>query len=150
MGANQISQGFTLLELMIVVAIIGTLASIAVPAYQAYIAKSQLAEAFELVGTVKALISDYYGQTSSWPANGTAGIPSATSISGRYVQRVSVSNVNGEVTVTMRASGVSSPLLGQSLTFTPSVASASVLIIQWACTTPIKQTYVPIAACQGS
>jgi type IV pilus assembly protein PilA len=147
---SSTARGFTLIELMIVVAIVGLLAAIAIPAYQAHIAKSQLAEAFELVSSVKGSIADYYGQTSAWPSNGTAGIPAATSISGHYVRSVTVSNADGSITVTLQSTGVSDGLKGKDLIFTPGVTTGSIVVIHWTCTTSIRQAYVPPAACLGT
>jgi type IV pilus assembly protein PilA len=148
------SRGFSLLELMIAMAIVGVLAAMAIPAYQAYMSKSQVAEAFELVTSVKSLTADYYGQTSTWPANGIAGIPSPTSIAGTYVEKVTVSSANGDIIVTMRNSGISKALQGQTLTFRPNVPPppllASIVVIYWECTSAIKQAYLPISACKGS
>jgi len=94
-------KGFTLIELMIVVAIIGILAAIAIPAYQDYTIRSQVSEGLTLASDIKAGIAEYSAQTGEWPADLLeAGIGSGndTDKSGRYVQEVGV--VDGTITVT--------------------------------------------------
>lgn len=144
------NRGFTLVELIIVVAVIGILASIAIPAYSMFVAKSQVGEAFELAGGLKAKIADYYAETGDWPANGQAGIPSAASIIGKYVSTVSVSALDGSATVIMRSANVATGLLGQTLTFTPVVSGGSITTTHWRCTSTIRRIYLPAVACTGS
>jgi type IV pilus assembly protein PilA len=91
-------QGFTLIELMIVVAIIGILAAIAIPAYQDYTIRAQVSEGLNLAGGAKAAVSEYTMDRGSFPDdNGVAGISDATDINGKYV--VSVTVEDGLVTV---------------------------------------------------
>jgi type IV pilus assembly protein PilA len=92
---KKIQQGFTLIELMIVVAIIGILAAIAIPAYQDYTIRSQVTEGLNLAGAVKAAVAERYSQTGVWPTNLTQlGIVNAANVetppTGKYVSKVDI------------------------------------------------------------
>ncbi len=91
MKATQ--KGFTLIELMIVVAIIGILAAIAIPAYQDYTVRSQVTEGLNLASAVETGVAEYFANTGSWPAatlTGRAAFPAQPS--GKYVTGVDVGN----------------------------------------------------------
>lgn len=91
-------KGFTLIELMIVVAIIGILAAIAIPAYQDYIARAQTSEAVELLAGGKTPLSEYYSDRGQWPA--AAGSVMGN-MSGKYVSLVAITTGASATTQTL-------------------------------------------------
>lgn len=94
---QKTQQGFTLIELMIVVAIIGILAAIAIPAYQDYTVRAQVTEGLNLASDLKASVGEAFAIDGVWPAdNGTLGITQVKS--GKYVSDVSVAN--GTINIT--------------------------------------------------
>jgi|SRR5690606_24740332 len=95
----QMQKGFTLIELMIVVAIIGILAAIALPAYQDYTKRSHVSEGLSLAAGARTAVTEYYSSNGEWPTdNAAAGITSAASITGNAVTQVSVNT--SQITVT--------------------------------------------------
>ena len=95
---RSVQKGFTLIELMIVVAIIGILAAVALPAYQDYTKRSHVSEGLSLAGGAKTAVTEYYSSEGGWPSdNAAAGIASAGSIQGNAVDSVTVAG--SEITV---------------------------------------------------
>jgi type IV pilus assembly protein PilA len=117
------SQGFTLIELMTVVAIIGILASIAIPAYQDYTIRAQVVESFSITSELKLSIKDFYKDRGRFPANNAeAGVPESKYLMGNYVKRVEI--VNGAMHVEF-GNHVNAQLTGKTLTIRPILVSGS-------------------------
>lgn len=109
-------RGFTLIELMIVVAIIAILAAIALPAYQTYVARAQATEGFSLASDARTAIVIYYANTSDFPAgNSAAGLTTPGSITGDYVESVTVGPSDGQIDV-LFGKRASSRIAGDTLT----------------------------------
>ena len=139
-------QGFTLIELMIVVAIIGILAAIAIPAYQDYTIRAQVSEGLNLSGGAKAAVTEYFQDRGSMPGSNTeAGLAGASEIQGKYVSSVSVLG-SGTIQVTygLEAHQV---INGETITLTPDTTNPG--SVGWDCESGgvIENKHLP-AACR--
>ncbi|HEZ5218422.1 TPA: pilin [Neisseria meningitidis] len=133
---NTLQKGFTLIELMIVIAIVGILAAVALPAYQDYTARAQVSEAILLAEGQKSAVTEYYLNHGEWPKNNTsAGVASsATDIKGKYVKSVEVKN--GVITAQMKSSGVNKEIQGKKLSLWAKRQDGSV---KWFCGQPVQR-----------
>ncbi|ENY4804474.1 pilin, partial [Neisseria gonorrhoeae] len=132
---NTLQKGFTLIELMIVIAIVGILAAVALPAYQDYTARAQVSEAILLAEGQKSAVTEYYLNNGEWPEdNDKAGVASSSSIKGKYVEKVEVAK--GVVTATMKSDGVNKEIKGKRLSLWAKRQAGSV---KWFCGQPVKR-----------
>jgi type IV pilus assembly protein PilA len=124
---RTLQKGFTLIELMIVVAIIGILAAIAIPAYQDYTIRAQVSEGLSLASSVKASTSEFYADRGSWPADLTKiGITAAST--GKYVKTVGMTNGTIVLTYGLQAN---SNVLDKTMSLKPFVSANNDVI--WVC-----------------
>ena len=128
------NKGFTLIELMITVAIIGILAAIAMPAYQDYTARAQITEALNMIDGTKVFVIDYHVNKGVFPAdNNAAGFPGAT---GKYLTQVNI--INGEIVATI-GSNSNINIAGETIIFEPEESPVTENLI-WSCDSSMKGT----------
>ncbi|MFV0675048.1 pilin [Variovorax sp. tm] len=153
--ARRAQAGFTLIELMIVVAIIGILAAVALPAYQDYIARAQVTEGLTLAEGLKTNVTEQFTQSAACPANSAADTAAAAGMSldtdtnGKYVSKVTTGGTAAAsggctITATFKATDVATPLKSGTLVLTLSNADKGSAV--WTCTSStIVQKYLPKA-----
>lgn len=136
-------KGFTLIELMIVVAIIAILAAIAIPAYQNYLIRAQVSEGMVLADGAKTAVWDFFAQNGRSPTggNGSVGLAQPASISGNYVSSVTVTT-SGQIEVAYATAQSNTAIISSFLVLSPAFSTGSV---SWNCTTytTIPSAYLP-------
>ena len=137
---KRIQQGFTLIELMIVVAIVGILAAIALPAYQDYTIRARVSEAAAAAGACKTSVAEYYASKSSLPGDENAAGCSGTNSPTQFVASTNV-GANGVITVTLSTDAKLGGATGGTLVLTPTTGAGNV-ISSWACSGS-PQKYMP-------
>lgn len=139
---NKISTGFTLVELMITVAIIGILAAVALPAYQDYTTRSQIAEGFNLISGPKIFVVDYYTNKGTLPqTSAEVNLPNTT---GRYVSSIQL--VGGVLEITFSSNSpqaANTNINGKKVFFTPVPTTTDNL--NWTCSSDADAKYLPTA-----
>ena len=138
---RSIQQGFTLIELMIVVAIIGILAAVALPAYQDYTVRAKVTEVILAASGAKTGVAEHFATFGALPA---AGSFSAVNQQSKFVSQVTW---NG-TTVTASASAAEAKVSGSTIVLTPTAGAGSTGVLDWSCGGSILSKFRP-ASCQS-
>jgi type IV pilus assembly protein PilA len=144
---KKYQQGFTLIELMIVIAILGILMAIAIPAYQDYAVRAKVSEGINLAGAAKLGVAETYSSTGNLVgSNASAGVPTALSINGKYVASVTVGGTTPGV-IDILYTAAEPKISGGILQLSASTQAGSV---RWDChaLSGIADRYLP-AECRG-
>jgi type IV pilus assembly protein PilA len=145
---KNLQKGFTLIELMIVVAIIAILAAIAIPAYQNYLVRSQVSEGAVLADGVKTPLAEYYANHGNFPTStASIGLPTtAASLGGKYVSGITLTN--SKIVATFGKSS-SAKISGEAFVLSPFDNGGS---LSWSCNTSattVPQQYLPSSCRTG-
>ena len=139
---KNLQKGFTLIELMIVVAIIAILAAIAIPAYQNYLIRAQVSEGAVLTDGAKTALAEFYSNHGTFPTTAiSAGLASSTSITGKYVTSVSIATSG--IIKAQFGGQANAKISGKVFALSAIASNGSV---SWSCTnaaTNIDTTYLP-------
>jgi type IV pilus assembly protein PilA len=134
------TRGFTLIELIVTVAIVAILSAIAIPAYQDYVIRAQVSEAAELFDGIKPTVVEYFTSTGQFPANNEeAGLASAQSIQGNYVALVTLGPTRGQVAIQFNTTRANAAIQGKILEFSAVTNGGSV---SWSCNFS-NRSYLP-------
>jgi len=145
---NHAQKGFTLIELMIVVAIIGILAAVAIPAYQDYIARAQVSEAFSMTSGMKTTIAEYAQINGEYPDAATTPAVADIGVAGEYAD-AAVTADTGVITVTMKAAGeVAATVADGTITLTPPALADDPTSFDFVCTSTLDEKFLPKSCTQ--
>ena len=142
---KSLQKGFTLIELMIVVAIIGILAAVAIPAYQDYIARAQVSEAVNLLGSGKTPMAEYFSSQGCWPATASEVMGNT---SGKYTGGISMVGPSATVAsvtlvATMRSAGINSGIVSSTVGLNTTDGGKIWNCFTTGLTAPLTGKYVP-------
>jgi type IV pilus assembly protein PilA len=145
---KKIQKGFTLIELMIVVAIIAILAAIAIPAYQDYLIRAQVSEGAVLADGAKTAVGEFFTNTGRLPTNNTsAGLAAASSITGKYVSTVTISSTG--IVAAFGQTATNTAISSDVFALSPITSAGS---IAWSCAstqTTVPTKYLPTSCRTG-
>ena len=139
--------GFTLIELMIVIAIIGILASIAIPSYTNYTTRAMVSSGLTLAGSAKLAVAESYSMDTDFPvSNAEAGLPAGNTFTSKYVASVTITGVPTSGTVTITYKGFANVMAGDTLLLVPS--AATIASVKWQCSSSTMDSKILPSTCR--